>query len=250
MLDETPELDNPDFMLLRLGAACGSARECSTSGGATTGAAAAARAAAQGGAVVLDFQRKARTNFCGVIVNSTVHRVRALGVTAADGTPDADASRWWQLNRLDSRQSQVWRVAMAQSVGYMLVGEHPTRTEDNGRPSPLITAEHPREAIVERDPATGEVRVGVRAVHDDLDGYGRAWVMYDNVEYAYRTKERCTPNRLPWGPDSWEPSMTGLSMTSVGWRSSSSRGCPTSARTPSPSSRASWTFRTAPTWAS
>ncbi|MFD5663444.1 phage portal protein [Streptomyces anthocyanicus] len=211
MLDETPELDNPDFMLLRLG------RRMRKRAGVLDewwryyrGRPPLPELPRKAEAAFLDFQRKARTNFCGVIANSTVHRLRALGVTAADGTPDPNAARWWQLNRLDSRQSQVWRVAMAQSVGYMLVGEHPTRTETNGRPSPLITAEHPREAIVERDPATGEVRTGVRAVHDDLDGYGRAWVMYDNVEYAYRTKDRCTPNRLPWGPDSWEPLDDGI----------------------------------------
>jgi hypothetical protein len=145
-----------------------------------------------------------------VIANSTVHRLRAIGVTGRDGEPDDNAARWWQLNRLDSRQKQVWRVAMAQAVGYMLVGEHPTRTEDNGRPSPLITAEHPRECIVERDPATDEIRVGVKAIHDDIDGYGYAWVMYDDEQFAYRTRERCTPNRLPWGPDSWVPLGDGV----------------------------------------
>jgi hypothetical protein len=204
MLDETPELDNPDFMLLRLG------RRLRKRSGVLDewwryyrGRPPLPMLPKNAEAAFLEFQRKARTNFCGVIANSTVHRLRALGVTGPDGEPDANASRWWQLNRLDSRQKQVWRVAMAQSVGYMLVGEHPTRTEDNGRPSPLITAEHPRECIVEYDPATGEPRVGLKAIHDDLDGYGYAWVFYDDRTFPYRTTERCTPSRLPWGPDSW-----------------------------------------------
>jgi hypothetical protein len=211
MLDETPELDNPDYMLLRLG------RRLRKRAGVLDewwryyrGRPPLPMLPKNAEAAFLEFQRKARTNFCGVIANSTVHRLRALGVTGPDGEPDENAARWWQLNRLDSRQKLVWRVAMAQSVGYMLVGEHPTRTEDNGRPSPLITAEHPREAIVERDPATGEPYVGVRAIHDDVDGYGYAWVLYDDVTYAYRTRERCTPTRLPWGPDSWEPLDDGV----------------------------------------
>lgn len=211
MLDETPELDNPDFMLLRLG------RKLRKRSGVLDewwryyrGRPPLPELPRKAEQAFVDFQRKSRTNFCGVIANSTVHRLRALAVTGPDGKPDANAARWWQLNRLDSRQKQVWRVAMAQSVGYMLVGEHPTATEANGRPSPLITAEHPRECIVERDPATGEPYVGIRAIHDDIDGYGYAWVFYDDIAYAYRTRERCTPARLPWGPDSWVPLDDGV----------------------------------------
>jgi hypothetical protein len=211
VLDETPELDNPDFMLLRLG------RRLRKRQGVLDewwryyrGRPPLPELPRKAEQAFIDFQRKSRTNFCGVIANSTVHRLRALGVTGPDGAPDADAARWWQLNRLDSRQKQVWRVAMSQSVGYMLVGEHPTRTEPNGRPSPLITAEHPREAIVERDPETGEPVAGIKALHSDLDGYGYAYVLYDTEIYAYKTRERCTPNRLPWGPDSWEPLDDGV----------------------------------------
>ncbi|WP_332880957.1 hypothetical protein [Streptomyces sp. NBC_00564] len=75
-----------------------------------------------------EFQRKSRTNFLGTVANAPVHRLRALGITDAEGNPDDDAARWWQLNRLDSRQKQVFRVALSQSVGYMIVGPHPTRS--------------------------------------------------------------------------------------------------------------------------
>ncbi|EPH40859.1 phage portal protein [Streptomyces aurantiacus] len=152
----------------------------------------------------IDFQRKARTNFCGLIAGATVHRLLALGVTGPDGEPDELAARWWQANRLDSRQKLVWRVAMTQSVGYMLVGPHPTRTEANGRPSPLITPEHPRECIVECDPETGEPYVGLKTFHNEIDGYGYARVLYDDRSFPYRTTEVCGARRLPWGPDSWE----------------------------------------------
>ncbi|MEU0675469.1 phage portal protein [Streptomyces sp. NPDC006172] len=203
MLDETPELDNPDFMLLRLG------RRLRKRQGALDewwryyrGRPTMPQLPRNAQQAFEEFQRKARTNFCGIIANSTVHRLLALGVTGPDGAPDENASRWWQLSRLDSRQKQVWRCAMAQSTGYMLVGPHPTRVEDNGRPSPLITAEHPSECIVEYAPETGEPVVGLKAWHSDLDGYGYARVLYDDRSFPYRTAER-SGGRLPWGPDSW-----------------------------------------------
>lgn len=211
MLDETPDLDNPDYMLLRLG------RRLRKRQGVLDewwryyiGRPPLPELPKKAEQAFIDFQRKARTNLCGVIANSTVHRLRALGVTRQDGEPDMAAARWWQLNRLDSRQKLVWRVAMSQSVGYMLVGPHPTRVEGNGRPSPLITPEHPRECIVERDPETGEPYVGLKAWHNDVDGFGYAVVLYDDTRFVYRTKERCTPNRLPWGPDSWVPLDDGV----------------------------------------
>lgn len=211
MLDETPELDNPDYWLLRMGRKMRRRqRDLDEWWAYYRGRPPLPELPKKAEQAFLDFQRKSRTNFCGVIANSTVHRLRALGVTGEGGEPDADAARWWQQNRLTSRQKLVWRVAMAQAAGYMLVGEHPTRTEDNGRPSPLITPEHPRECLVEYDPATGKRLVGLKAWHDDLDGYGRAVVMYDAEVFAYRTRERCTPNRLPWGPDSWEPLGDGV----------------------------------------
>ncbi|MCX4705658.1 phage portal protein [Streptomyces sp. NBC_01373] len=204
MLDETPELDNPDYMLLRLG------RKLRKRQGVLDewwryyrGRPPLPELPKKAEAAFIDFQRKSRTNFCGVIANSTVHRLRALAVTGPDGEPDANAARWWQLNRLDSRQKQVWRASMSQSTGYMLVGPHPTRVEDNGRPSPLITPEHPSECIVEYDPETGEPYVGLKVFHDEVEGYGYARVLYDDRSFPYRTKERCG-SRLPWGPDSWE----------------------------------------------
>ncbi|MFF1756138.1 phage portal protein [Streptomyces sp. NPDC058266] len=201
MLDDTP--DSPDWWLLRLG------RKLRKRQGQLDdwwryyrGKPDLPQLPRNAEAAFIDFQRKSRTNFCGMISNATTHRLLALGVTGPDGQPDTAAARWWQANRLDSRQKLIWRVAMTQSVGYMLVGPHPTRVEDNGRPSPLITPEHPRECIVEYDPETGEPYVGLKAWHDDVDGYGHARVFYDDRSFPYRTTER-TAGRLPWGPDSW-----------------------------------------------
>lgn len=205
MLDETPDLDNPDYWLLTLG------RRMRKRDGQLAqwwdyyrGRPPLPQLPRKEQDEFQQFQRKARTNFCGLVANATVHRVHALGVTNADGEPDIAAARWWQRNRLLSRQKLVWRSAMSQSVGYMLVGEHPTRVEDDGGPSPLITAESPHECIVETDPATGDPFVGLKAIHDPITGHGKARVFFDDVTFPYITREPCTP-RLPWGPDSWVP---------------------------------------------
>ncbi|MGW2742365.1 phage portal protein [Streptomyces sp. NPDC001450] len=205
MLDETPDLDNPDFMLLRLGRRLRRRQKWLDEWWQYyRGRPPLPELPKNAEAAFIDFQRKSRTNFCGLIANASVHRLLALGVTGPDGTPDDNASRWWQANRLDSRQKLVWRCSMAQSVGYMLVGPHPTRTEVNGRPSPLITPEHPTECVVEYDPETGEPLVGLKAWHNDIDGYGYARVYYDDRSFPYRTTDVCGGRRLPWGPESWQ----------------------------------------------
>ncbi|WP_030747620.1 phage portal protein [Streptomyces sp. NRRL F-5135] len=202
MLDDTP--DSPDWWLLRLGRKLRARQRTHEEWWRYyRGRPPLPELPKNAQQAFIDFQRKSRTNFCQLIANASVHRLFALGVTGPDGEPDDRAMSWWQRSRLDSRQKLTWRLAMARGVGYMLVGPHPKRTEDNGRPSPLITQEHPRECIVESDPETGEPYVGLKAWHDDIDGYGYARVMFDDVDFSYRTRERCSGRRLPWGPDSW-----------------------------------------------
>lgn len=158
-------------------------------------------------AAFIEFQRKSRTNFCRPIADAPVHRLKVLGVTDADGRPDDDALRWWQANRLDSRQKQLYRTVMGQATAYVIVGPHPVRREGEGekRPSPLITVEHPRQVIVERDPATGERAAALKAWWDDRDRQGRATVYLPSGLQRYRTTQRRGPGRLPWGRESWEP---------------------------------------------
>ncbi|MGW3486549.1 phage portal protein [Streptomyces sp. NPDC001054] len=149
------------------------------------------------------FQRKSRTNFCQPVADASVHRLTVLGITDGQGNPDEDALRWWQANRLDSGQKRLYRTVMNQARGYVMVGPHPTRTEENGRPSPLVTLEHPRQAIVDYDPETGERRAGLKAYWDDVARVGRATVM-DREKVQHYVTARRGPGALPWGPSSWE----------------------------------------------
>ncbi|GAA1466191.1 phage portal protein [Nocardiopsis exhalans] len=146
------------------------------------------------------FQEIARTNICGLISNSSVNRLTVTGIAGPDGEPDEVAWRWWKDNRLPARQKQLYRSALSQSVAYVVVGPHP---RDPRRP--LITLDHPRTTILERDPATGEVVAALRAWHDDVEGVGRAVVQTPEWIVRYETtKPLSSRQKMPWGLESWQ----------------------------------------------
>lgn len=203
MLDDTP--GTPDWWLLRLGRRLRERRpEMDRWWDYYRGHHPLPELPKNAGDAFRDFQRKARTNFCAPVADASVHRLTVLGVTDSTGKPDDDALRWWQANRLDSRQKQLYRTVMSQARGFAIVGPHPTRTEENGRPSPLITVEHPRQVIVEYDPVTGDVVAGLKAWYDDVYRVGRASVLLADQVVRYTTGQR-GPGRLPWGRESWVP---------------------------------------------
>ncbi|GCD94370.1 hypothetical protein [Embleya hyalina] len=86
------------------------------------------------------------------MVNTSVFRLSAIGVTDADGRTDEAAWFRWQVDKRDSRQKQLYRLVLALGEAYQLVGEHPKHKRRS-----LVTVEHMRECIAEIDPATGEV---------------------------------------------------------------------------------------------
>lgn len=204
MLDDTPR--TPDWWLLRLGRRMRDRRtELDRWWDYYRGHHPLPSLPRNAAAAFADFQRKSRTNFCRPVADAPVHRLQVLGVTDSAGKADDDALRWWQANRLDSRQKLLYRTVMAQAQAYVIVGPHPTRTEPDGEmPSPLITAEHPRQVIVEHDPATGERAAALKAWWDDTDRVGRATVYLPDGLQRYVTPER-RGSLLPWGPESWEP---------------------------------------------
>jgi len=149
----------------------------------------------------LDFQKNSRTNFLGMVVDASVFRLLAIGVTDADGQPDEAAWRWWQVNKLDSKQKQLYRTALSQSVAYMQVGEHPTVPGQ-----PLVTVEHPRDCITESDPATGRVLAGLKVWYDDVAGEACALVSLDDGRMDYRRKQagrRFSISARTWEQGTW-----------------------------------------------
>ena len=204
MLDDTPR--TPDWWLLRLGRRMRDRRkELDRWWDYYRGHHPLPTLPKNAAAAFVDFQRKSRTNFCRPVADAPVHRLQVLGVTDGEGRADDDALRWWQANKLDSRQKQLYRTVMSQAQGYVIVGPHPSRTEpDSDFASPLITAEHPRQVIVEFDPATGERAAALKAWWDDTDRLCRATLYLPDGLQRYVTPRR-SGGVLPWGRESWEP---------------------------------------------
>lgn len=144
------------------------------------------------------FQQKARTNFCRTIPRATASRSIALGITDAKGEADSQAWGWWQRNGMDSGHRPLVRGVAGSAWSYLMVGPHP---RDARRP--LMTVEDPREVIVERDPATGEVIAGLKAWWDSIDRVCRATVYVPGHLIRYETGTYASARELPWGTNSW-----------------------------------------------
>lgn len=143
-----------------------------------------------------DFQKRARSNFCREIVNASVDRLRIIGVADEEGQPDDQAWAWWQANKMDGRQSSLWRTVLALGEAYVIVGAHPRTGE------PLATIEHPREVITEDDPATGDRAAGLKVWYDDIARAHRAIVFLPDGIVRYVSDQR-GPGPAPWGPGAW-----------------------------------------------
>lgn len=97
------------------------------------------------------FQRRARSNYTGLVAESVLERLRPLGFRAggsATSADDTDAWRIWQANHMDSDIGLVFRAALSMREAYVIV-----RPPDGTRgPYPVLSAEDPRETIAEMDP--------------------------------------------------------------------------------------------------
>ncbi len=146
-----------------------------------------------------EFQRKARTNLCEAVVQATVSRQLAIGVTNREGHEDRQAWTWWQQNKMDSRQKPLFRQAASSGIGYLMVGPHPKE-----RTRPLITVEHPDEVIHSIDPATGDVEAALKARVDFREGGGKAQLFIGDKVHKFRTTGSRKVSKLSWSQNAWE----------------------------------------------
>lgn len=152
------------------------------------------------------FQRLARTNLCGLCVDSRVHRMKVTGYrdgTARGGNDDA-VWKMWQAARMDSRQFTLYRKAFSQSISYAIVGPDP---RDPTRPR--VTIESPMNVYVELDPADSAVRLAaLRMWHDPIVKRWFATVYLPGWRHHYRSRrEIATPDAtvMTWTDQYWEP---------------------------------------------
>jgi hypothetical protein len=108
------------------------------------------------------FQRRARTNFGALIVESVAERISCTGVVVGDAQADDERAREiWLRNRLDVVLGDAIRDALTAGIGYVAVGE------DNGRA--VITSEPPEVMIAATDPLRPWMARAALKVWRDLD---------------------------------------------------------------------------------
>lgn len=164
------------------------------------------------------FQKKARTNMCGLVADAVNERLAVVGFRTggtSNAGNDMDAWRIWQANSLDADQSLVHLNALIMSDAYVIVGPPDDDGDETGLP--LITAEDARQVIAEMSPTNRrKVRAALKTWYDDVDSKRHA-VLYlpDEIYYfespvqesydlfRHDTLRPYTPPRM--GYDAWTP---------------------------------------------
>lgn len=116
------------------------------------------------------FQRKARTNYCGLVVSSVNERLHVEGFrTGAEGTAATDAESWrvWQENNLDADSELVHDCALTLREAFVLVGFDGARA--------VTSIESPFDLVVEEHPLNRrELRAALKMWSDDVYDERRA----------------------------------------------------------------------------
>jgi hypothetical protein len=88
------------------------------------------------------------TNWCGLVVDVAVDRLKIQGFRFGTDDADEDAKNIWQFNNLDALSAQAHTEAVKCGTAYLLVGPPPEPGAE-----PRITVEHPAQCYVLLDPA-------------------------------------------------------------------------------------------------
>jgi len=125
------------------------------------------------------FQKKSRTNWGEIIVESTAERMTPagcrIGGTGLEGDRAdelvKDAALIWSVNELDVVADDVHSDMLAFGEGYVMVGG----PDSDG--ISVITREDPEHMAAERDPLRpNKVRAALKAYHDDESGKDVAYL--------------------------------------------------------------------------
>jgi hypothetical protein len=148
------------------------------------------------------FQRKARTNYCGLVISSVSERLHVAGFrTGGESTNDVDREAWriWQANHLDADSELVHDDALTLSDAYVIVGPN-----EADPATPVITVESPFSVVGEPDPMNRRVMAAALKTWTDEGSKADRAVLYlpDRIYYF----ERPTRSRF-WArvSASWSP---------------------------------------------
>jgi hypothetical protein len=131
--------------------------------------------------------RMSRSNYMGLVVDSTAERIEVQGFRFGDD-PSADDEAWriWQANDLDADADAGILEAVKLGTAYTLVAPNPDDPE-----TPLITFEHPGQAIVEYQPGSRRRRAaGLKAWRDDWTGQVMATLYLPDGLWKWRAEHR------------------------------------------------------------
>lgn len=152
------------------------------------------------------FQRKARTNLCGICVRSMADRMEVIGYREADRTANEQVWNLWTKTRLTARQGSIWRRAFSLGAAYVVVGADPNR-----RDFPRFSIEGPDRIAVELDPADPmRVLAAARIWHDPFVKRWLATVYLPRNRYHFQTRDE---QASPW----MEDRTTSLRLTEDRW---------------------------------
>jgi len=140
------------------------------------------------------FQKKARTNYCGLVIASVSERLHVTGFrTGGESSNDVDREAWriWQANHLDADSELVHDDALTLSDTYVIVGPNPADP-----PTPIITAESPFSVVAEPDPMNRRVMAAaLKTWTDDATKVDRAVLYLPATIHYYERQNRTSPWR-------------------------------------------------------
>ena len=119
-------------------------------------------------------------NWCQVIVDSSVERLRVVGFEVA-GATSSEAWEIWQRNGLDVESDVAHTEAGKSGCAYLLV--------DPNDGEPLITVEHSSQVVVVNDPQSRRRRLAALKQWLGDDGYQYATLYLPDVVLRYQTSE-------------------------------------------------------------
>lgn len=119
------------------------------------------------------FQKKARSNFTGLVVESVRERLQVTGFRASESdSSEVDKESWriWQANSLDADSDLVHLAALVCSEAYVIVGPNP-----DDKLTPIITPESATEVTAMFDPILRrKPMAAVKVWCDMMDGLHHA----------------------------------------------------------------------------
>lgn len=151
------------------------------------------------------FQRKARTNYCGLVVSSVRERLHVTGFRTGGETGTAlDEEMWriYQANHLDADSDLVHDAALTYSDAYVIVGGN-----DADPTTPVITVESPLDVIGEPDPINRRKMIaGLKTWVDESAGLERAVLYLPTTIHYFQRKGRSLWVEVT---STWEPVADG-----------------------------------------